>query len=225
MKIPKSVPTRYSTREFLALLIAVFVAAPFLDQTGEGGILWSVALTVVLVSSGFAVGDSRLTRIWVLLGTAPAVLAIWLHHLFPAAVPMSIAHVLFWVFAVWVSFRLLRFVLRAKQVDGEVLAAAAATYLLAALAWGAAYIVVFDLDPKAFAFASGPSAGQPVKGFTALYFSLSTLSTVAYGDIMPTAPAARLLSMAEAVTGIFYMTIVVARLVSTYSGQNSGKEP
>jgi voltage-gated potassium channel len=225
MKISKNVPTRYSTREFLALLVAVFVAAPFLDQAGERGILWSVALTVVLLSSGFAVGDRRVTRLWVLLGASPAIVAMWLHHLFPAAVPMRISHVFFWVFAVWVSIRLFLFVLRARQVDGEVLAAAAATYLMAALAWGTAYIVAYDLDPKAFSFAAGPQAGQPIKGFTALYFSLSTLSTVAYGDIMPASPAARLMAMAEAVAGIFYMTIVVARLVSTYSGQHSGKEP
>lgn len=220
MKIPKSVPTRYSTREFLGLLLVVFLGAPFFDAAGEKGIVWSAALTIVLVSSGFAIEADRGARLWTLLGAAPAILAMWLHHVFPSTVPMRISHVLFWVFAVWVSFRLFRFVLRAKRVDGEVLAAAAATYLMAALAWGVAYIVVYDLDPKAFAFGTGPAGGQALKGFTALYFSLSTLSTVAYGDIMPILPAARLLAMAEAVGGVFYITIVVARLVSAYSAKN-----
>jgi hypothetical protein len=217
-------PVRYSTREFLALLVTVFVAAPFLDMMGERGIIWSAVLTVVLISSGFAVGDRPATRLWILLGAMPTIVSMWLHHLFPSAVPMRIAHILFCGFATWVSLRLFRFVLDAKQVDGNVLSAAAATYLMAALVWGTAYIVVFDLDPKAFSFALGPPEGHVLKGFTALYFSLSTLSTVAYGDIMPASPAARLLAMAEAVSGVFYITIVVARLVSAYSGQNTKRD-
>jgi hypothetical protein len=50
-----------------------------------------------------------------------------------------------------------------------------------------------------------------------VYYSFVTLSTIGYGDIVPASPAARMLSVLEATTGLFYVTVLMARLVSLYS--------
>ena len=47
-----------------------------------------------------------------------------------------------------------------------------------------------------------------------LYFSLTTLATTGYGDIMPVEPFARSLANLESVLGLFYLAITVARLVT-----------
>jgi hypothetical protein len=47
-----------------------------------------------------------------------------------------------------------------------------------------------------------------------LYFSLTTLTTTGYGDIVPVDPFARSLANLEAVIGPFYLAITVARLVT-----------
>jgi len=47
-----------------------------------------------------------------------------------------------------------------------------------------------------------------------LYFSLTTLTTTGYGDIVPIDPFARSLANLEAVIGPFYLAITVARLVT-----------
>ena len=62
----------------------------------------------------------------------------------------------------------------------------------------------------------GPSQPRPLVGFESLYFSFSTLSTIGYGDFVPVCNEARLLAMTEAVSGVFYMTVLIARLVSLY---------
>ena len=49
-----------------------------------------------------------------------------------------------------------------------------------------------------------------------LYYSLTTITTLGYGDITPATPFARIWSTMEAVTGVFYMAVLVARLVSLY---------
>jgi uncharacterized membrane protein len=60
-------------------------------------------------------------------------------------------------------------------------------------------------------------------GFDSLYFSFVTLSTIGYGDITPASRVARMLSITEATTGMFYMTVLIARLVGVYtSGARSG---
>jgi Na+/H+-dicarboxylate symporter len=65
------------------------------------------------------------------------------------------------------------------------------------------------------AFANLPSAVPGAGEFAAmLYFSLATLTTTGYGDIVPLNPFARSLASLESVIGPFYLAITVARLVT-----------
>jgi len=50
---------------------------------------------------------------------------------------------------------------------------------------------------------------------TMTYFSFVTLTTLGYGDISPARPVAEVLVVLEAVTGMFYLAIVVASLISS----------
>jgi Ion channel len=76
------------------------------------------------------------------------------------------------------------------------------------------------LDPNSFVFTLGPKYTQSMNGFTGLYFSFITLSTVGYGDIVPTSSVARVLAILEAMFGMFYTTLLIARLVSLYSSKS-----
>jgi hypothetical protein len=98
-----------------------------------------------------------------------------------------------------------------------VLCAAVATYLLLGMLWASGYVLVARMNPGAFSGVAASS--QPLHGFDALYFSLSTLTTVGYGDIAPVSGPARMLAMMEVVTGTMYMAVLVARLVSGYSSE------
>jgi Ion channel len=51
---------------------------------------------------------------------------------------------------------------------------------------------------------------------TFLYFSMITLTSVGYGGIVPVNPYLRLVAALESMTGIFFVAVVVARLVSSY---------
>ena len=51
---------------------------------------------------------------------------------------------------------------------------------------------------------------------TLIYFSMITLSGVGYGGIIPINPYVRLVAALENMIGIFYIAVIVARLVSSY---------
>jgi len=112
---------------------------------------------------------------------------------------------------------LLRFVLRASSVDSEVLCASISAYLTLGLIWTMAYWLVEQLTPGAFAFNTTTGTKETMEGFNAFYFSLITLSTVGYGDITPVSKVARMLAAMEAMTGLFYVAVLIARLVALYS--------
>ena len=118
---------------------------------------------------------------------------------------------------------LLQFILRAPVVTAEVLCASIAAYLMLGLTWSAAYWLVDQVTPGgAFSFNTN-GGGQSMNGFNGIYFSFITLSTVGYGDITPVSRAARWLAAMEAMTGLLYVAVLIARLVSLYSKANSNE--
>jgi hypothetical protein len=111
-----------------------------------------------------------------------------------------------------VAIALLARVLAAGVVDSEKLFAAVAAYLMIGLAFAGVYEALDCWNPTAFTFAAGAHADHDAL----FYFSLVTLSTVGYGDIVPSAPEARVLAVFEAIAGQLYLAILMARLVGLH---------
>jgi len=120
------------------------------------------------------------------------------------------------LFVLFVVLHLLRFILRAPRVDSEILCLGVSNYLMLGWLWAFAYMLVDRMVPGSFAFTVGPSSVRSLEGFRGFYFSYSTITTVAYGDIIPLSSAVRMLAMAEAMAGMLYVALLIARLVSLY---------
>jgi len=90
---------------------------------------------------------------------------------------------------------------------------AVVVYLNLGIIFASAFSLIWDLSPAGFAHLSPPTGG-PAELATMLYFSLTTLTTTGYGDIVPVDPFARSLANLESVIGQFYLAITVARLVT-----------
>jgi hypothetical protein len=119
------------------------------------------------------------------------------------------------------TVQLLRFILRAPHVDSEVLSAGIATYLVLGMTWAMLYLLVSLLDPNAFLLAGSAAAGNAFDGFDAMYFSFVTITTMGYGDISPVSPVARMLAVLEATTGVLYLAVLIARLVTLYTDKQA----
>jgi hypothetical protein len=102
-----------------------------------------------------------------------------------------------------------------RRVQGAVI-----VYLLAALIFCLLYHTVFLVSSvKSFNGLSGSHRNQ------FLYYSLCTLTTDGYGDILPLTPLARSLTNMESLIGMLYPAILIARLVSMeayYNSENKG---
>jgi Ion channel len=99
------------------------------------------------------------------------------------------------------------------RVTSHRLQAAVVFYLAIATTFGMIYGLIWVLNPDAFVNVTVPEGGLQEVG-TMLYFSLSTLTTTGYGDIVAVDPLARSLSNLEAMLGQFYLAITVTRLVT-----------
>ena len=92
---------------------------------------------------------------------------------------------------------------------------AVVVYLNLAVIFAAAYSLIWELIPDAFANIAVPTVDQKEVGIM-LYFSLTTLTTTGYGDIVPVDPFARSLANLESVVGPFFLAITVADLGRGY---------
>lgn len=117
------------------------------------------------------------------------------------------------MFIGYAIYGLLRFILASEEVTREVLFAAVIIYLLMALMWSFAYMVLETLVSGSFNI---PQSGFEVRQFAFLYYGFVTITTLGYGDITPLSHQAGALTILEAIVGQIYLVVLVAFLVGMF---------
>lgn len=102
----------------------------------------------------------------------------------------------------------------ARIVDDGHLYTAVSIYLLLGMQWFALYSVMDVLIPGSIQRSAFAAADRHAE---LLYFSLVTLSTIGYGDVVPLQGEARMLAALEGIAGVLYIAITVALLVGAYT--------
>lgn len=235
---------RILPRRHTALLVTLVLACsvrPLLGEGGGGPIAFSLAVVALLLVALYTtqvdelVGDrdvlvgQRRRRHLIGWGLAlPAVVERVTMIFYPGpriSFIGSLSWLAFFAFITWSEWRI---VLKQKEVTSETISMAIAVYLLIGLTWGLVYIVIFQFQPQAFSFGGST---MPVSAATDhqgalfpvfIYFSLTTLSTIGFGDIVPLTLQARYAAVAEGITGQFFLAILVARLVGMQMTQATG---
>ncbi len=208
---------RFSGVQFLAVLLLLIVTGPFVDRFEFGILIESVLISLVLFSALLAIGGRRSTLVLGSVMVIPALAGKWANYFRPDLVPPEIFLAASTLFVGYVVLHLFGFILRAPRVNTEVLCTAVANYLMLGLLWSFMFTLVAGLNPEAFVVTYSTTSGHVMKGANSMYFSFATLCTIGYGDIVPVSTTARMLAILEAVAGMFYMTMLIARLVALYS--------
>jgi voltage-gated potassium channel len=227
----------------LAVIIVAFTVRPVIGG-GAGYIVFSAALLVLLLIALYNINvdelmgvrknllaESRRRRYigWALVAAA---FIERLAFVYARSRTLDLVGSLGWLLLLsFVTWSMLRSVLKQKAVTSETISMSISVYLLLGFTWGFLYAVIFQLQPGAFNMAGlpAPTPGHPANAQPLLptlgYFSLITLSTVGYGDITPLSMQARFAAAAEGITGQFYLAILVARLVGMQMSQSSNQPP
>jgi hypothetical protein len=97
------------------------------------------------------------------------------------------------------------------RVSSSAISEAVISYLVIAVAFSQLYWILDHHVMNCFNF---PVPQNQQSEY--LYFSVSTLTTVGYGDVQPANHYVRYVAACEAVIGVFYIAVVISRLVAGY---------
>ncbi len=208
---------RLSVAHLLAALAGMFIVLPFVESLRYGELIASIAFTIVLLAAVNAVGGQRRTLMVAAALATPALVARWITHASSSQLPNDLSLIAGMAFVTFVAWRLFRYVLRAPEVDAEVLCAAISIYMLFAVDFSFFYTLLERSVPGSFEFTAPRDANAKLEGFMALYYSIQVLTTITFGDILPVTNVARMLSLVEGACGLFYLAILISRLVGIYS--------
>lgn len=198
----------------LVAQLVLVLAYPGLQGTTVGRAFAGVAQMVVVLSAVWAVRRTEvLTWVALLLG-APAVVLAVAEAVEPDVGWIVLASAAFHVpFYFFVSYALIRYLFHDDKVTRDELFATGAAFTV--VAWGFAYLYAAAqvLWPGSFVGYGSPDGSSDLPWFELLYLSFTTLTSVGLSDVYPVLAHARSLVMIEQVAGVFYVALVVARLV------------
>lgn len=207
----------------VALLLMVLVAKPLVDLgiLPMHGMAWCMLLVIlagIAVLDGLSGRARRIMTAVILAGVAlqgPSLGS-------PGNTPAVIGD----AGAVLSLSLLVAAILRQTFAPGRVtlrrIEGALAAYLLIGVIFASAYDALNALAPGAFHRGGVPLPPTPRSG-EFLFFSIITLTTTGYGDIVPVHPVARSLAMLQVITGTLFTTVLLARLVSLELADRSGR--
>jgi len=199
--------------ELLASLVMLIGVAAFVDFHKTYGVVVSLVFAAVLMTAvRVVVAENRrrmiayfLAGIWLVISAISVATQIEFLQI--------VANLLFIAFCFFCVGVIFRRIVTAKEVDFEVICDSVSVYLLIAIVWAVSYDSIYFLSPETFSPAAD-GAKLTLNHF--IYFSLTTITTLGYGDITPVSVTVGIWSTLEAATGVFYMAILMARLVSVY---------
>jgi hypothetical protein len=205
----------------LILLLAFIGLYPLMLGEIAGRMAGGLILAVILVAGTMTASDSRIHRT-ISIALAVAALGLQVAWLSTHRTTLEIIFVaMFAAFCLYTALVILRHVLAPGPVYAETVHAALSIYILLALFWAGAYALVEINLPGAFSLgAPSPNAQVQLEGAylfaDMLHLSIATLTSTGYGDITPVAPFARSLCQLEQLVGVFYIAVLISRLLGLY---------
>lgn len=194
---------------FLAMLVVAVFVLPLTDLVARHLTVYiDITYSLLLVSGVVMAWNQRWLLYVSAIITAAALAVRWLAWFIPTLVFWREGMMLVSILIVTVI--VLDKVFRKGPVTAMRLQGAVAAYLLFGMAWAHAFVIATAFNPNSF---STPRVVADAASEW-VYYSFVTLTTVGYGDIVPSSRAARMLAVGEALTGQLYLTVLVARLVA-----------
>jgi hypothetical protein len=213
----------YRERRFgilLVILVGLLAGPPVLLGFGLSAAWFDRLMSLLMVAAIVSLCLERRQRLFALLLGIPTILFSLEGHALSGEAgvwALFVGHLCEMLFLFGAAVLIVKGLFNARTFTFDSIFGAICGYLFLGLGWAVLYSMIERFQPGSFeisrSLVSGDEPSRPLP-HVLTYYSFVTLTTVGYGDISPISPATRTCSWLEAITGQFYLAVIVAALVS-----------
>jgi hypothetical protein len=202
----------------LVLVLAIYVLASLVPYNGWGGVVLALVTgtcaTIALASSEVRATFWR-SSAW--LAATSVVLAV-ISAIAGGTTLLGIAALIQAGLLAVAAGAMLGAVLREHEVNFRTILGAISVYVLLGILFTYVYLAVDKLQ-------SGLFFGEPIHTGDLIFFSITTLSTTGYGNLVPAGQPGRMLAGLEMLIGQIFLVTLIAGLVSLWRPGSRGPRP
>ncbi len=204
----------------LAIQVLIILAYPYLRNSLLGNIFLAIS-TIAMLGTILLVVKHTPALFWVsVLFGVPSIAFSVAEAFIPGnsilLAATAISHICFYFYA---SYALIRYVFADSIVTRDEWFATAAAFTVILWAFAYVFLLVDVLVPDSFTLFEE----RQNSFFEALFLSFSVLTGVGLSDIIPATDQGRAVLMIADVVGLFYMALIVSRLVTMSSAKQGTK--
>ncbi len=215
MVIMKSLHPARGFHNLLAWLLLYQLLSPVLLSIPSMRISVSLLFSCVLLSAVYTINRQSKMFLWTMLLMAITLLLFWVDVFNLVSFSLTASAFILCLYFGLLVYVLSRLIFSARRITAGLISGALSLYLIIGMFWGMLYVLLEMIHPESF---SGDLVRHSVDHLQFLhsfqYFSMVTLTTLGYGDILPKTPIAASFCQTEAIIGQFFMAVLVARLVA-----------
>jgi hypothetical protein len=223
----------YSQRRFsilLVILVGLLAGPPVLAGFGLSAAWFDGLMSLLMLVAIISLCFERRQRLFALVLGIPTILFSLGGHALSGEIGggvLFLGHLCEVLFFFGAAGVIVRSLFNAGSLSFDSIFGAVCGYLFVGLGWAVLNSMIESFQPGSFEVSrSLMTGGQPARpcAQVLIYYSFVTLTTVGYGDITPISPATRTFAWMEAVTGQFYLAVIVAALVSMFVAKTMRKD-
>jgi voltage-gated potassium channel len=201
---------KISEISLLVSLLALIFTVPFLTDLSSHRLLNSFLLLLTFLLALITIEMHKIAfRIAIVLFVASFVGEIML-YLEPSGFLLEFHYIRKSVNFFFIAGVLFYYLMLKKTFTTSDILNAISIYLLVGISFGFLYCFLETLTPGSYHYAVPANEILPTSLF---YFSYVSLATIGFGDISPVTVMTRLLAVFEAMFGLFYIAIIIGRMV------------
>ncbi|MGA7914415.1 MAG: ion channel [Candidatus Acidiferrales bacterium] len=212
----EAVTTGYKFFLLFLFLLSSLILYPYAETSRFGYYALRVVGSAVIIFSVYAV---RLRRSVLVIAVILAIPALVQHLRLPEpkASTFSILNIaLSFAFDVFIVVVIFRRVFAKEQASSETVFGALCIYLLVGFSFASIFGAINVLQPHAFYLDPLTNLHTVPDRFDFIYYSYGTMTSLGATGITPVSPEARSLTVVEAILGVLYLAVLVARLIGAY---------
>jgi len=205
----------------IALLMLLFNKIFFVQEELYQRYIWPFNIVLLGVASMgiFKEHNRWLRTVKNFLLVAGLLVPFLLSYIVASKVLTVLAIVAYMLYYGLIGVEVLRQITRKGEITVSLVLGSLSGYLLLIVVALFTFLLLAFLQPGAFVGLTGTSIPETYRQLS--YFSMITIATVGYGDIVPVSDSARLLAAFFSICGQFYMVTLVGIIISKFSSKTS----